>query len=76
MGLDPCAAIQRSLTLAPNEEAEVVFLLGQGKDEAEAGPSSNAIARTDPEEVKAGVATRWNDVLGTIRVKTPDRSST
>ncbi|HEU4915829.1 MAG TPA: glucoamylase family protein [Acidimicrobiia bacterium] len=74
VGLDPCAAIQRSLTLAPNEEAEVVFLLGQGKDEAEARTLVQRYRRTDPEEVKAEVATRWNDVLGTIRVKTPDRS--
>ncbi|HWL48305.1 MAG TPA: glucoamylase family protein [Acidimicrobiia bacterium] len=74
VGLDPCAAIQRSLTLAPNEEAEVVFLLGQGKDEVEARTLVQRYRRTDPEEVKAEVATRWNDVLGTIRVKTPDRS--
>ena len=74
VGLDPCAAIQRSLTLAPNEEAEVVFLLGQGKDEVEARTLVQRYRRTDPEDVKAEVATRWNDILGTIRVKTPDRS--
>ncbi len=74
VGLDPCAAIQRSLTLAPNEEAEVVFLLGQGKDDVEARTLVQRYRRTDLEDVKAEVATRWNDVLGTIRVKTPDRS--
>ncbi|MGH3668300.1 MAG: GH36-type glycosyl hydrolase domain-containing protein, partial [Acidimicrobiia bacterium] len=68
VGLDPCAAIQRSLTLAPNEEAEVVFLLGQGKDDVEARTLVQRYRRTDLEDLKAEVATRWNDVLGTIRV--------
>ncbi|HEX6146994.1 MAG TPA: glucoamylase family protein [Acidimicrobiia bacterium] len=74
VGLDPCAAIRRPLTLAPNQEVEVVFLLGQGSDTAEARALVERYRRTDPEEVVAQVATRWNDILGTIQVKTPDRS--
>jgi cyclic beta-1,2-glucan synthetase len=35
-GLDPCAAIQRSIVLAPNEEIAVTFVLGQGQDVDEA----------------------------------------
>jgi cyclic beta-1,2-glucan synthetase len=73
-GIDPCAAMQRSLTLAPNEEVDVVFLLGQGRDENEARELIQRYRRTDPGEVTAEVATRWNDILGTVRVKTPDRS--
>jgi cyclic beta-1,2-glucan synthetase len=74
VGFDACAAMQRSLVLAPNEEVEVVFLLGQGRDEDEARSLVERYRRTDLEEVRAGVATRWSDVLGTVRVKTPDRS--
>ncbi|MFZ0492848.1 MAG: glucoamylase family protein [Acidimicrobiia bacterium] len=74
VGLDPCAAIQRRLVLAPNEEVEVIFLLGQGKDDGEARALVERYRRTDPEAVKAEVATRWNDILGTLRVRTPDRS--
>ncbi|MGH8946382.1 MAG: GH36-type glycosyl hydrolase domain-containing protein [Acidimicrobiia bacterium] len=74
VGYDPCAAIQRSLVLAPNEEVEVVFLLGQGKDGDEARRLVERYRHTDPEEVKFEVARRWNDILGTVRVKTPDRS--
>lgn len=74
VGFDPCAAIQRRLVLAPNEEVEVVFLLGQGSDQSEARTLVQRYRRTDPEAVKAEVATRWNDVLGALRVKTPDRS--
>ena len=74
VGLDPCAAIQRRLVLAPDQEIELTFLLGQGRDEGEARTLVERYRRTDPEAVRSEVATRWDDILGTIRVKTPDRS--
>ncbi len=74
VGIDPCAAIQRRLVLAPNEEVEVIFLLGQGKDAGEARMLVERYRRSDPEAVKSEVATWWNDILGTIQVKTPERS--
>ena len=73
-GYDPCAAIQRPIVLEPGEEAEVVFLLGQGKDSDEASSLVQRYRQTDPEQVRLDVATHWDDILGTIRVKTPDRS--
>src|SRR5205085_2908475 len=36
-GLDPCAAMQMLVSLQPQQEAEVIFLVGQGKDADEAG---------------------------------------
>jgi cyclic beta-1,2-glucan synthetase len=74
VGFDPCAAIQCRLVLAANEEVEVVFLLGQGNDEGEARTLVERYRQTNTEAVKAAVTTRWNDVLGALRVKTPDRS--
>lgn len=74
VGYDSCAAMQRSLTLAPNEEVEVVFLLGQGKDRDEARSLVQRYRMIDTEEVQAEVGRRWSDILGTVRVKTPDRS--
>ena len=71
---DPCAAIQRSVVLAPNQEVEVTFLLGQGKDAAEASALVERYRQVDTEEVRTQVATRWNDILAALRVKTPDRS--
>ncbi len=74
VGLDPCTAIQRSLVLAPNEEVEVVFLLGQGEDLGEARTLVERYRRIDTKAIQAEVAVRWKDILGTVRVKTPDRS--
>ena len=73
-GLDPCAAIQRTLVLAPNEEVEVVFVLGQGRDENEARALVERYRRIRTQDVTAAVATKWNDILGALRVRTPDRS--
>ncbi|HKY47284.1 MAG TPA: glucoamylase family protein [Acidimicrobiia bacterium] len=73
-GLDPCAAIQRSVVLAPHEEIEVTFVLGQGQDLDEARALIERYRQDTTEAVKAEVATKWNDILGALRIKTPDRS--
>ncbi|HET9261209.1 MAG TPA: glucoamylase family protein [Acidimicrobiia bacterium] len=73
-GYDPCAAIQRLVVLEPGQEVEVVFLLGQGKDSDEARTLVSRYRQTDPEQVRLEVAKHWDDILGTIRVTTPDRS--
>lgn len=74
-GLDPCAALQTDLDLAPGASATVAFLLGQGEDEAAAlalvrrfGAAGAAEA-----ELKA-VEAFWVQTLGTIAIKTPDDS--
>ena len=71
--LDPCAALDTVVELKSNESIELVFLLGQGNDRAHA---SELIQRYRA----AGVATTftkvkqlWEQVLGKVQVKTPDR---
>ncbi|HYJ79817.1 MAG TPA: hypothetical protein VEW03_09465 [Longimicrobiaceae bacterium] len=71
-GLDPCAAFQRPLTLAPGGSAEVVFLLGEAEDEATARRLLECYATVEAasaalDEVRAF----WDDMVGQIQVATP-----
>ncbi|HYI06909.1 MAG TPA: glucoamylase family protein, partial [Reyranella sp.] len=73
-GLDPCGVLQAAVELQPGEVAEVVFLLGQtGSEEA----ARSLIARyreADLDAVFHEVERHWDELLGTIQVKTPDRA--
>jgi cellobiose phosphorylase len=71
-GFDPCGAIRCQAQLQPGEERELVFLLGQGADAAEA--SALAAKYRDPAAVEAAysaVTSRWRQLLETVRVQTP-----
>ncbi len=72
-GLDPCAAIQVHIDLAPGETAEFHFLIGQGADRQTA---LSAIERYQTRErVEAAwqaTLARWDDLLGSVTVETPE----
>jgi cyclic beta-1,2-glucan synthetase len=73
-GLDPCSALQTSVRLEPGGTAEVVCFLGEAAD---AGSARALLARyrdADLEAVFRSVLEHWDEVLGTVQVKTPDRS--
>ena len=71
-GLDPCAAFQVPLDLAPGETAEVLFLLGQtgSRDEAEA-----LIARFRDSDAAESALTEvrdfWRETLTAVQIETP-----
>ena len=72
-GLDPCAVLQTSFELANGSSTQVVVLLG----EAEATGVADLVRRgraADHAETLRGVTRYWDDVQGTIQVRTPDRS--
>jgi cyclic beta-1,2-glucan synthetase len=73
-GLDPCCALQAPVNLAPGETVEIVFFLGG----AESGDAARSlIERYRSMSLDAAlddVSSYWDEVLGTIQVKTPDRS--
>jgi cyclic beta-1,2-glucan synthetase len=74
-GLDPCAAIQTSIELAPGEAREIVFLLGEGEsiEEARAINARFRIVQAVNEAFER-VLGFWDQLLGAIEIKTPDAS--
>jgi cyclic beta-1,2-glucan synthetase len=73
-GLDPCGALQARIQLQPDETAEIVFFLGEcaSRDEAEFLIRKYRAAELDA--VFAAVTRQWDDTLGVVQVKTPDRA--
>ena len=74
-GLDPCAAIQTSIELAPGEARQVVFILGEAESR-ETAVSVVERFRNVPNvnEAFERVLGFWDDTLGTVQIKTPDAS--
>ncbi len=72
--LDPCAALQRFVDLAPGATEHVVFLLGQGKDLEAARALARRYQTEDVGALLGEVHTHWDDVLGALQVRTPDAS--
>jgi cyclic beta-1,2-glucan synthetase len=72
--LDPCAALQRHLTLAPGETVEVLFLLGQAKSEEAARALIQRYRDADLSATLDTVKRHWADLLGAVQVETPDRA--
>ena len=73
-GLDPCGALQTILELRAGEQIDVVFFLGETATREEAGALLARYRTADLDAVLRAVMDRWNEVLGAVQVKTPDRS--
>jgi cellobiose phosphorylase len=74
-GLDPCGAIQVTLEIEPQGQAEVSFFLGQASDAEQA--HSLAEWYRNPEAVEAGLQTTrnwWDEMLQTVQVEAPELS--
>ena len=73
-GLDPCAALQTAVELPAGGRARVVVLLGESPD-ATSVPETLRHARSiDPDAAFRRVVEGWDEVLGSVQVRTPDRS--
>ena len=72
-GLDPCAALQSAIELAPGATIRIVHLLGQGKNEDDARDLMRRHGDVEAADVAlASVTAAWDRTLGAIEVHTPD----
>jgi cyclic beta-1,2-glucan synthetase len=72
-GFDPCAALRTTVELPPNGTVDVTFFLGEASTADEARVLIAHYRAADIEAVRADVERYWDDVLGAVQVKTPDR---
>lgn len=73
-GLDPCGVLQTELELAPGAVAEIVFCLGDAEGEVEARRLVHHYRAADLDAELESVQAYWSATLGTVQVRTPDRS--
>ena len=73
-GLDPCAALQRAITLAPGQTVEIVFLLGQSASADDACALIRATRARDLSAALGDAKAWWAALLGTVQVRSPDRA--
>jgi cyclic beta-1,2-glucan synthetase len=72
--LDPCAALQTTIELRPGARAEVVFFLGQTENKERARDLLLRYRTADLDKVLGDVTRRWEELLSTVKVTTPDPS--
>ena len=74
-GVDPCAAIQTVVELRPDQEYEVIFLLGAAGSENEARAIVQRFLGADSARLALeSVWTMWHRLIGGLNVQTPDPS--
>ena len=71
-GLDPCAALQRRITVPPGASVRMHFVLGEADDEDAARTMALRYRRADVPAEYERVTEEWDTVLGTVIVETPD----
>jgi cyclic beta-1,2-glucan synthetase len=73
-GLDPCCALQTFVDIAADEVVEIVFFLGQAASATDAQSLLAHYRSLDLDAVFRTVVQYWDEVLGMVQVRTPDRS--
>jgi len=71
-GLDACGALRVVVTLPPGEMRVVTFVLGQASSTPEARLLVARYREASQDAVMDAIDRHWNDVLGTVQVRTPD----
>ena len=73
-GLDPCGALQTEVEIPANAEVEITFFLGETANVTEALSLATRYRAADLDEVFHDVGRFWDQTLGVVQVKTPDRA--
>jgi cyclic beta-1,2-glucan synthetase len=73
-GFDPCGALQTRIELGPNGVTEIIFFLGDSATKADAHSLITHYRTADLDAVFSEITSFWDDTLGAVQVKTPDRS--
>ncbi len=73
-GLDPCGVLQTAVEIPVNGEVEIIFLLGEAASGAEALALAERYRTADLDAVFSDVGKFWDETLGAVQVRTPDRA--
>lgn len=73
-GLDPCAALKKIIQLKPGASIQLVFLLGQGNNREAAVELVQKYRKVYSDLKFLEVIKQWDDIFGTVQVRTPDTS--
>ncbi len=73
-GLDPCGALQATIELPAKTQLDVLFVLGDAPDAAQAQALVAQARALDFAQVLDAVRSQWDGVLDTVQVNTPDRA--
>jgi cellobiose phosphorylase len=72
-GLDPCGALQVRVEIEPDQEVEVIFVMGQADTIEEAQHLAQRYRQPEAADYALhGTSGWWNKLLDTVQVKTPD----
>lgn len=73
-GRDPCAALALDIEVGPGESREIVFLLGNAGDQAEAKALVSQARGASFDDLLAATRRQWEGFFSRVQVKTPDPS--
>jgi cyclic beta-1,2-glucan synthetase len=73
-GLDPCGVVQTRIELAPGASIEIPVFMGDAADEAQARALVQRMRAADLDSLLAQTRRGWDEILGAVQVRTPDRT--
>lgn len=73
-GLDPCAALNTNFELAPGARKELIFFLGQEKNQSQAQRLFLKYKAENLDHVLDRAKLQWDQLLTKVQVETPDMS--